>query len=643
MRLLNVETWKFESYPTADAAPPYAILSHRWQDDEITFEDFVEHPLSEENRKLSRRIQRLERLVLALATDNPPSGINQAESSFKSSAPPEVLLEEEPSEPPILETFPHLSRVYGRKAWPKLEGLAAIAVRLGLSHVWVDTFCIDQKSSSELSESINSMFLWYTMSRICVAYLFDVRGGSLGGGHHFSWSEWFERGWTLQELIAPQELWFFDAEWGFLATRKDSAGDIYLRTKIPVVLFTGNGVGDLHKFSVAARLSWASNRKTSRPEDRAYSLMGLFGVNISTIYGEGESKAFFRLQSEIFQAIRDQSIFCWGTFPYAIGHALPCFHPRFVAPSSPHQKRLGLFASSVQDFSECGDIELEHHNLSDYPTYGQEGGSYNAHIHRARVQLLARLYEPHFHHRRFRACLFCKRRRRSRFESDSTDPDQGKGLYIVVDIGTNGYGEFFRDSKYLWLEDVKNPHPPYSWRVTDFYIPYMNTQNQRSLESPIRWNKNPGPLWTFNIDYSALVNGGIFSVKASKRYDGCLSGQVKQLERQILYSVPYDDQLWTFEHAIYVSHLEGHPFLELILRISVTYEMITVFCKAGLYSEKSGRFQPTHTFPPTVLRLSGRYTAPMSGIFVGKAEGRLFYLLVKDQNSRPAKLILGAY
>ena len=58
-------------------------------------------------------------------------------------------------------------------------------------------------------------------------------------------------------------------------------------------------------------MSWVNGRKTNRSEDRVYSLLGLFNVNMTMLYGEGLENAFYRLQENILQNTEDQSIFAW--------------------------------------------------------------------------------------------------------------------------------------------------------------------------------------------------------------------------------------------------------------------------------------------------------------------------------------------
>ncbi|KAI0718605.1 heterokaryon incompatibility protein-domain-containing protein [Cerioporus squamosus] len=201
----------------------------------------------------------------------------------------------------------------------KIRRCCEVAQRHGYRWVWIDTCCIDKTSSAELSEAINSMFRWYALAKICYAYLKDVssppvanqtrRSGSMGA------SIWLKRGWTLQELLAPAFVVFVSADWGVLGTKADFAEPLEELTGIPFqVLTLQRPISD---FSVAQRMSWAANRATTRVEDRAYCLMGIFGVTMPPLYGEGDM-AFQRLQEEIMRNYDDSTLFAWSTKPFAI-------------------------------------------------------------------------------------------------------------------------------------------------------------------------------------------------------------------------------------------------------------------------------------------------------------------------------------
>lgn len=208
----------------------------------------------------------------------------------------------------------------------------------GYKYIWIDTCCIDKSSSSELSEAINSMYLWYQEARECYAFLDDVPNelDTFSSKHAFRCSRWFTRGWTLQELLAPRKVVFFSKDWQCLGEKRalspllaeiTAIDETILRCELPV-----------ESASVAKRMSWASLRETTRPEDLAYCLMGLFGVNMPMLYGEGGERAFLRLQEEIMKSSDDQSLFAWtdqalGSDPDAL-HGLLATNPSGFSKSN---------------------------------------------------------------------------------------------------------------------------------------------------------------------------------------------------------------------------------------------------------------------------------------------------------------------
>ena len=193
-----------------------------------------------------------------------------------------------------------------KRGYQKIIGCCLQALRDGYNWVWIDTCCIDKRSSAELSEAINSMYSWYENSEICYAFLEDVSYPDDTSA--FMESSWFKRGWTLQELIAPAEIEFFSKDWRKIGSKADLSSTLSKITRVnEFVLAEGLHV---YKASIAEKMSWASQRETTRPEDKAYSLMGIFGVNMPTLYGEG-SRAFTRLQYEIMRVSNDHTIFTW--------------------------------------------------------------------------------------------------------------------------------------------------------------------------------------------------------------------------------------------------------------------------------------------------------------------------------------------
>ena len=269
-----------------------------------------------------------------------------------------------------------------RAGFLKVKEAARQALDDGWNWLWIDTICIDKTSSAELSEAINSMFAWYEASMVCYVYLSDVyalakpfperRGPgdtSRPASIRIDTSRWFTRGWTLQELIAPSSLAFFSREWVLVGhfrksqARSDSSravnpntptapdaadgmpGDWFVQkiasiTRIPLeyLIYERRYL----KASVARRMSWAASRRTTRVEDMAYCLLGIFDINMPLLYGEG-NRAFIRLQEEIMKVSTDQSIFAWDCMNVTI--------PR-------RQGDISIIAPSPSVFSNGGDIVL---------------------------------------------------------------------------------------------------------------------------------------------------------------------------------------------------------------------------------------------------------------------------------------------
>ncbi len=301
MRLLDTQTLGVVEF-SADEIPRYAILSHTWGPEEVSYQDM----LALENRGIAARL-----------------------TSSKS--------------------------VKDKIGFSKVKSAAQLAAGHNFRYVWIDTCCIDKSSSAELSEAINSMYRWYQEAAICYAFLSDVPPESRelpsAPNSAFRRSRWFTRGWTLQELIAPRHMLFYASDWTSLGTRSRTA----LEPDGPGVgaelLSSITGIdsrvlkGDLlpEELSVAARMSWASLRKTTRKEDMAYCLLGIFGVNLPLLYGEGD-RAFLRLQEAIFRETDDQSLFAWVLPP--------------MVPLDPGYGALfGLLASSPLSFRDAGNIQ----------------------------------------------------------------------------------------------------------------------------------------------------------------------------------------------------------------------------------------------------------------------------------------------
>lgn len=176
------------------------------------------------------------------------------------------------------------------------------------------------------------MYRWYQNSTVCYVYLSDVERSEqqVEFKRQFRHSCWFTRGWTLQELLAPKRLIFFDANWNAIGDRQELAQEIYLSTKIDTkYLATRSSL--ISSASIAKKMSYASRRVTSREEDMAYCLLGLFDVNMPLLYGEGAIKSFQRLQIEIMRNSIDDSLFAWTSDLPASGLLAP--HPSYFAHS----------------------------------------------------------------------------------------------------------------------------------------------------------------------------------------------------------------------------------------------------------------------------------------------------------------------
>jgi len=227
----------------------------------------------------------------------------------------------------------------------KIIGCRNQAVSDGYGYIWVDTCCIDKTSSAELSEAINSMFCWYQEAEVCYAYLADVdiKADLTYLQSAIENSRWFTRGWTLQELVAPSDVVFYDSDWTEIGTKTDLTEIISGVTGVDVTVLLKGKMNNFDDYSVAKRMFWASRRRTTRVEDEAYCLMGLFGVNMPLLYGENQ-KAFFRLQEEIMKRSDDHSLFAWKT-------------SELFAWKESELVKTGLLASSPRDFSTSGEVD----------------------------------------------------------------------------------------------------------------------------------------------------------------------------------------------------------------------------------------------------------------------------------------------
>ncbi|KAK0671532.1 heterokaryon incompatibility protein-domain-containing protein [Cercophora samala] len=294
MRLLRTDKIELVEVYGSDVEP-YAILSHTWDKEEVLFQD-IQHP--------------------ELATCNWTS------------------------DPDTLDDLPVAAKLcFQKKGFQKVRQAVLLAQNQGFSFIWIDTCCIDKSSSAELSEAINSMFQWYKDAQVCYAYLVDFNRDQ----SYFMRSRWFTRGWTLQELIAPSQVQFYDANWRHFGNKTPSSYFTALiadASGVQIDVLTGETSPS--RVCIASRMRWAARRQTTRVEDVAYCLLGLFDVNMPLLYGEGK-RSFIRLQQEILLRYEDQSLFAWYMDTLADIHSDTLF---------------GLLADHPDRFSETGSSEV---------------------------------------------------------------------------------------------------------------------------------------------------------------------------------------------------------------------------------------------------------------------------------------------
>lgn len=238
--------------------------------------------------------------------------------------------------------------------YAKLTNFCHVAYRdHKMTLAWLDTLCINKDSTSELDESIRSMYRWYCNAAICIVILADTERMS-----DMTTDRWFTRGWTLQELLAPPRVKFYSKKWRMFmqghndktdGNRKEIPGDDDHDENDKIVnnlsVFgpllekaTGISPDELRSFdpgatrrNIPTRMVWASKRITTREEDRAYCLMGIFSVSFSIAYGEGRERAFYRLLEAILNTYRDiLAILDWSGKP--IGSDV---HATSLLPSGP--------------------------------------------------------------------------------------------------------------------------------------------------------------------------------------------------------------------------------------------------------------------------------------------------------------------
>ncbi|EPE02699.1 het domain-containing protein [Ophiostoma piceae UAMH 11346] len=313
MRLLNATSLKFRDYPDESRFPPYVILSHTWDDkQEVTLRDMASPYLTD------------------------------------------------------------------KEGYSKITNTCRLARERGIEWVWIDTCCIDKTNNTELTESINSMFRWYKLAEVCIVHLVDFTKtpqpdisvyapGDLSCGlltpqdsENIVKCAWFHRGWTLQELLAPAQVEFYDTAWTHIGSKARLCPLVSHITRIPENAI--QGTIDLAVYSTAQRMAWASSRVTTKIEDAAYSLLGLFDVNMPLIYGEGH-RAFQRLQEEILKISTDFTLFGWAP---SEGEDQKQQRPGNNTNTGTTTPCMPLLASSPRQFQECYELEQFRNDDSEF-------------------------------------------------------------------------------------------------------------------------------------------------------------------------------------------------------------------------------------------------------------------------------------
>ncbi|KAI0116532.1 hypothetical protein GGR51DRAFT_555556 [Nemania sp. FL0031] len=301
MRLLNTTTFELHSEQGSVHQGPYAILSHRWiGDTEITFEQLSTHT---EELKTGTR----------------------------------------PLSSPQLD---------------KIRGACDVARAKGFQWLWMDTCCINKNDTREYAEAINSMFSWYRSAELCITFLSDVQWDGSNGPEMFKSTEkdageslWFSRGWTLQELLAPRKLEFYDMDWKCMGNKHDLASVLADITGIDVQYHTG--AKHLSEACIAVKMSWMAKRETKYPEDMAYSMIGIFNVHMPFVYGETGPRAFRRLQEILLSSqSMDESIFAWRMPKPEDGMESD------IIKADWQSGEWGLLAASPKWFSGCGNLQV---------------------------------------------------------------------------------------------------------------------------------------------------------------------------------------------------------------------------------------------------------------------------------------------
>lgn len=238
----------------------------------------------------------------------------------------------------------------------KLRGACDIARMAKIDYIWIDSVCMDKTNAVETSRNLNSMFDYYQHAEMCITYLWDVDATSRSqrfrkSDDPDSYSDWFYRGWTLQELLASPTMWFYDVKWKFIGDKRDAQVKRELQDATNIATEFLKGDLEFRTASVATKMSWMAGRRTTHIEDIAYSMLGIFNITMDAQYGEG-MRAFLRLQKLLFEG-KDESLFAWTT-----GERLLCYS-QVSQSETPIWKpeTWGLLAPSPDCFRGSGNVD----------------------------------------------------------------------------------------------------------------------------------------------------------------------------------------------------------------------------------------------------------------------------------------------
>ncbi|KAK7443547.1 hypothetical protein VKT23_015720 [Stygiomarasmius scandens] len=190
----------------------------------------------------------------------------------------------------VYDEFIHpQAETFSKLGYHKIRDACRQARRDGIRYIWVDTCCVKQGNHEDVVANITSMYAYYQNAEVCYVYLVDAKDtsrrdmfGERGAYYWWGGSLWFRRGWTLQELLAPQTVVFFNKRWRQIGNKHELRGDIHQRTTIPITVLSGEQ--SIQDVDVFTRISWAMDRETTRGQDQAYCLQGLLGITVVPSY-----------------------------------------------------------------------------------------------------------------------------------------------------------------------------------------------------------------------------------------------------------------------------------------------------------------------------------------------------------------------